>query len=142
MIVIARHHIGRAADHGLQRLRAALEVDQLDLEPGLIEFAELLCDVGRDQAHHHEQRELRTCGIRDDEAHQSDEQQRQHEQHRDQRRSRQRQRLKRSRLKYDEQHDEREHLAADRLGRHPEALLFVKSEAGERFEDEACGRRQ
>jgi hypothetical protein len=30
MVEIARHHVGAAAEHGLQRVRTALEVDQLD----------------------------------------------------------------------------------------------------------------
>ena len=47
MIEIARHDIGAAADHGGERLRAALEVDHLDLDAGLLEFAELLGQHGR-----------------------------------------------------------------------------------------------
>ena len=42
MIEIAGHHVGAAADHGGERLRAALEIDDLDVEAGLFVFAELL----------------------------------------------------------------------------------------------------
>src|ERR1700681_3450225 len=40
MIVVSGYHVGAAADHGGQCLRAALEVDELDLETGLVVFAE------------------------------------------------------------------------------------------------------
>ena len=42
MIEIARDDIRAAADHGLQRLRASLEIHDLDGEPGLFEVAQLL----------------------------------------------------------------------------------------------------
>ena len=41
MVEIARHHVGAAAEHGFQRVRAALEVDQFHREAGLVELAEL-----------------------------------------------------------------------------------------------------
>ncbi len=47
VVEIAGDHIGAAADHGLERLRAALEVDDLDIDAGLLEFAELLGQHGR-----------------------------------------------------------------------------------------------
>ena len=47
MVEIAGHHVGAAAEHGLQRVRAALEVDQFDGQPGLFVFAELLGQHGR-----------------------------------------------------------------------------------------------
>ena len=47
VVEIAGHHVGAAADHGLERFRAALEVDHLDLDAGLLEFAELLGQHGR-----------------------------------------------------------------------------------------------
>ena len=42
MIEIAGYDVGAAADHGVERLRAALEVDHLDIDAGLLVFAELL----------------------------------------------------------------------------------------------------
>jgi hypothetical protein len=50
VIEISRHHVGAAAEHRSQRLRAALEVDQFDIEPGLLVFAELLCQHRRQVA--------------------------------------------------------------------------------------------
>ena len=47
MVEIARHHVGAAAEHRLERVRAALEVDQFDGKAGLVEFAELLGQHGR-----------------------------------------------------------------------------------------------
>ena len=47
VVEIAGHHVGAAADHGLERLRAALEVDHLDIDAGLLELAELLGEHGR-----------------------------------------------------------------------------------------------
>ena len=47
MVEIARHHVGAAAEHGLQRVRTALEVDQFDGQPRLFVFAELLGQHGR-----------------------------------------------------------------------------------------------
>ena len=47
MVEIAGHHVGAAAEHGLQRVRAALEVDQFDRQPRLFIFAELPCQHGR-----------------------------------------------------------------------------------------------
>ena len=47
MVEIAGHHVGAAAEHRLQRVRAALEVDQFDVEAGLVVFAELLGQHGR-----------------------------------------------------------------------------------------------
>jgi hypothetical protein len=46
MVEIAGHHVGAAAEHGFQRVRAALEVDQLDGKPRLFVFAELLGQHG------------------------------------------------------------------------------------------------
>ena len=42
MVEIAGNHVGAAAEHGFERIRAALEVDQFDGKPGLFVFAELL----------------------------------------------------------------------------------------------------
>ncbi len=50
VIVIARDHVGRAADHRLERLRATLEVDQFDIDAGLLVLAELLGQHGRQVA--------------------------------------------------------------------------------------------
>ena len=47
MVEIAGHHVGAAADHRGERLRAALEIDQFDLDAGLFVFAELLGQHGR-----------------------------------------------------------------------------------------------
>ncbi len=47
MVEIAGNHVGAAAEHGPQRVRSALEIDQLDVEPGLVELAELFCEHGR-----------------------------------------------------------------------------------------------
>ena len=47
VIEIAGDHVGRAADHRLERFRAALEVDDLDVEAGLLELAELVGEDGR-----------------------------------------------------------------------------------------------
>ncbi len=41
MIEVAGDHVGAAAEHGFQRIRAALEVDQADIEARLLELAEL-----------------------------------------------------------------------------------------------------
>ena len=41
MVEIAGHHIRAAAEHRLQRIRTALEIDQLDADAGFVEFAEL-----------------------------------------------------------------------------------------------------
>ena len=50
MVEIAGHHVGAAAEHGFERIRTALEVDQFDIEAGLVEFAELLGQHGRQVA--------------------------------------------------------------------------------------------
>ena len=42
MVEIAGHHIGAAAEHGLECVRTALQVDQFDGKAGLVELAELL----------------------------------------------------------------------------------------------------
>ena len=42
MVEIAGDHVGAAAEHGFERVRAALEVDQFDRKAGLFIFAELL----------------------------------------------------------------------------------------------------
>ena len=42
VVEIAGNHVGAAAEHGLERVRAALQVDQFDGKAGLVEFAELL----------------------------------------------------------------------------------------------------
>ena len=47
MIVVAGNHIRASADHRRERLRTALEVDELDLDAGLFVFAELLREHGR-----------------------------------------------------------------------------------------------
>ena len=47
MVEIAGHHVGAAAEHGLERIRTALEVDQFDGKAGLVVFAELLGQHGR-----------------------------------------------------------------------------------------------
>ena len=47
VIEIAGNHVGAAAEHGLERIRAALEIDQFDGKAGLVEFAELLGQHGR-----------------------------------------------------------------------------------------------
>jgi len=41
LIVIARNHIGAAADHRGERLGAALKVDEFDIQSGVLVFAEL-----------------------------------------------------------------------------------------------------
>ena len=50
VVEIAGHDVGAAADHRGQRLRAALEIDQFDLDAGLFVFAELLGQHGRQVA--------------------------------------------------------------------------------------------
>ena len=50
MVEIAGHHVGAAADHRGERLRAALEIDHLDIDAGLFVFAELLGQHGRQVA--------------------------------------------------------------------------------------------
>ena len=50
VVEIAGHHVGAAAEHGLERIRAALQVDQFDGKPGLVVFAELLGQHGRQVA--------------------------------------------------------------------------------------------
>ena len=47
MVEIAGDDVGRAADHRLERFRAALEVDDVDIHAGLFVFAELLGQHGR-----------------------------------------------------------------------------------------------
>jgi hypothetical protein len=47
VIVIARHHIGAAANHRGERLGAAFEINEFDLHAGLFVFAELLGKHGR-----------------------------------------------------------------------------------------------
>ena len=42
VIEIAGNDIGAAADDGGERLRAALEIDDLDLKPGFLVLAQLL----------------------------------------------------------------------------------------------------
>src|ERR1700690_1819894 len=42
VVEIAGHHVGAAAYHSLERLRAALEVDDLDIDAGFLELTELL----------------------------------------------------------------------------------------------------
>jgi hypothetical protein len=50
MVEIAGNDVGAAAEHGLERVRAALEVDQLDIEAGLLVLAELLGEHRRQVA--------------------------------------------------------------------------------------------
>ena len=47
MVEIAGNHVGAAPEHGLERVRAALEIDQFDGKARLVEFAELFCQYGR-----------------------------------------------------------------------------------------------
>ena len=47
MVEIAGNHVGAAAEHGPERIGAALEIDQFDGKAGLVEFAELLGQHGR-----------------------------------------------------------------------------------------------
>jgi hypothetical protein len=47
VFVRARHHVGTAADHGLQRLGATGKVDDLDVEPFFLEVAQALGDRQR-----------------------------------------------------------------------------------------------
>ncbi len=47
VVEIAGNHVGAAAEHGLERVRAALQIDQFDGKAGLVEFAKLLCQHGR-----------------------------------------------------------------------------------------------
>jgi hypothetical protein len=42
MIEIAGDHVGASTHHGLERIGPALELDHLDIDAGLVEFAELL----------------------------------------------------------------------------------------------------
>ena len=46
MVEITGDDIGAAADHSLERLRAALEIDDLDIDAGLLIFAERLRQHG------------------------------------------------------------------------------------------------
>ena len=46
MVEVARDDVGAAAQHRGQRLRAALEADEFDVEAGLVVFAELLGQHG------------------------------------------------------------------------------------------------
>ena len=50
MVEIARDYVGRAAHHRLERHRAALELDYVDIDTGLFEFAELVRQHGRQVA--------------------------------------------------------------------------------------------
>ena len=47
VVEIAGDHVGAAAEHGLERVRAALQIDQFDRKPRLVEFAKLLGQHGR-----------------------------------------------------------------------------------------------
>ena len=47
VVEIAGNHVGAAAEHGLERVRAALEIDQFDGKARLVELAELLGQHGR-----------------------------------------------------------------------------------------------
>ena len=50
VVEIAGHHVGAAAEYGLERVRAALEIDQFDGKAGLFVFTELFCQHGRQVA--------------------------------------------------------------------------------------------
>ena len=50
MVEIAGHHVGTAAEHGFERIRAALEVDQFDRDARLLVFAKLFRQYGRQVA--------------------------------------------------------------------------------------------
>ena len=50
MVEITRDHVGAAAEHGGERLRAALEIHHLDSDAGLVVFAEVLCQHRRQVA--------------------------------------------------------------------------------------------
>ena len=47
MVEIAGDHVGAAAQHGPQRVGAALQIDQFDGKAGALEFAELNGQHGR-----------------------------------------------------------------------------------------------
>ena len=46
MVEIAGNHVGAAAEHGLERIRATLQIDQLNGKTRLLELAKLLCQHG------------------------------------------------------------------------------------------------
>src|SRR4029077_15944303 len=46
VIEIARYDVGAAADYSFEGFRAALEVDDLDIDAGLFVLAERLCQHG------------------------------------------------------------------------------------------------
>ncbi len=47
VVEIAGNHVRAAAKHGLERVRAAFQVDQFDGKACLVEFAQLFCQHGR-----------------------------------------------------------------------------------------------
>jgi hypothetical protein len=47
MIKIAGNDVGAAAEHGPERVRAALQIDQFDRKAGFVEFAEFFRQHGR-----------------------------------------------------------------------------------------------
>ena len=47
MIEVARNHVGAAAEHRLERVRAALQIHQFDGKPRLVVLAELFGQHGR-----------------------------------------------------------------------------------------------
>ena len=47
MVEIAGDHVGAAAEHGPERIGAALQIDQFDGKAGVLEFAKLLGQHGR-----------------------------------------------------------------------------------------------
>src|SRR4029078_5500612 len=65
VIEIAGHHVGAAADYGLERFRATLEVDDLDIDAGLFVFAERMGEHRRQiteaEAAADRKRHLRLC---------------------------------------------------------------------------------
>src|SRR4029079_9475098 len=46
VVEIARYDVGAAADDSFEGFRAALEIDDLDIDAGLFVFAERLCQHG------------------------------------------------------------------------------------------------
>jgi hypothetical protein len=47
VVEIAGNHVGAAAEHGPERVGAALQIDQFDGKARPVEFAKLLCQHGR-----------------------------------------------------------------------------------------------
>jgi hypothetical protein len=47
MVEVTGDHVGAAAEHSLERVRAAFQVDQIDGKARLLELAELLGEHGR-----------------------------------------------------------------------------------------------